>query len=94
MGFKIIREPKEGKEEKIFNEQLLKETVRWTNITDSAERVDGFLERFKIVKSAKKPKLSPDEMAELLSSNIRQEYKSLSQTQGNIDLERLKDLLS
>lgn len=94
MGFKILREECPNNHDKLHNQQLLLEATRWTNITSSSERKDGFVERFKIVKSAKKSHKTPEEIVEMMSQNIKTEQKSLSQTQGNIDIDRLMELLS
>jgi hypothetical protein len=97
MGFKLIRDKTTEDRRKVdlvYIAELEKEIRRWTNITNSFEREKELLDRFSLVKSTRNPNLSPDEAAEALSLNIRNNQKSLIQAQGNMDVEKLMALLS
>jgi hypothetical protein len=97
MGFKLIRD--KNTEERRRNElihlaELEKEVRRWTNITNSYEREKELLDRFSLVKSSRKPTHTAEETAELLTESIKKNQRSLLQAQGNMDIEKLMDLLS
>lgn len=97
MGFKLIREKTQehaDKIERLRKIQLDTEIRRWTNMTGTSERKEKFIERYSIVKSKRLAEQSPEKMAESLSEDIKKNQSSLIQAQGNIDIDRLMDLLS
>jgi len=97
MGFKLIREKTREhaeKLERLRKIQLDTEVRRWTNMTGTSERKDEFIERFAIVKSKRTKEMSPEKMAESVGEDIKKNQNGLIQAQGNIDIERLMDLLS
>jgi hypothetical protein len=97
MGFKLIRDKSQEERRKIellYTAELEKEIRRWTNITNSYEKEKELLDRFSLVKSSRKALQSPEESVDLLTQNIRNNQKSLIQAQGNMDVEKLLDLLS
>ena len=97
MGFKLIRNKTQEDRRKIellYTAELEKEIHRWGNITNSFEREKELLDRFNLVKTSRKAIQSPEGAADLLSQNIRDNQKSLIQAQGNMDVEKLLDLLS
>lgn len=97
MGFKLIRDKTKDEHqvlEKLRDESLEFEAKRWSNITNNSEKKEDFVERFKLVKSKRQKKEDPEELVKALSNSIKKERKSLAQTQGNIDIEKLQELLS
>jgi hypothetical protein len=101
MGFKLIRDKTpehEAKLERLRKIQLDTEIRRWTNITNSSERKEKFIERFALVKSKRTEQNKADDGIQSLEENITEAIKTsqpdLVQIQGNIDMDRLMDLLN
>jgi hypothetical protein len=98
MGFKLIRDKAEldrQKSELLYLAELEKEIRRWTNITNNnGERERKMLDRFSIVKSSPKHLVSPDDTIDSLANTIKERRMDLVQAQGNMDIDKLLDLLS
>ncbi len=98
MAFKIIRDKASEdrrKIELIYTAELQKEIRRWSLLTEQdTTREREFMDRFSLVKKARQPSHSPEEAAETLAQSIKNNQTSLVQAQGNLDLEKLMELLS
>ncbi len=96
MGFKIIKENdkkvvKEFEKERL--DQLLKEARRWANLTASSERHEEILRRIREISSTLDERYQPDKVADEIGFQLRHGGINLVNTQGNIELGKLTDLL-
>ncbi|MEZ4742640.1 MAG: hypothetical protein R3B45_09365 [Bdellovibrionota bacterium] len=97
MGFRLIKDKSKDNADKL--EQLRKiqldtEVMRWANMTNNGEKKEQFIERFASIKAKPKKDKDMEEIVDDLTTEIKKDKKNLIQAQGNIDLDRIMDLLT
>lgn len=95
MGFRLIRSDAEEYQQKMAElkqQELWKEALRWTNMTQHRSQAATFVDRFEFVKQKSTDVIMVESLTHL-HHNITAHKANLVSIQGNMDVRAASDLL-